>query len=319
MKKKKVLLIENNPAVQAQASLALSQIGYAVRTISKAAAIDENIEKIQPDAVICSDSVPGFDPLELSSRLKQTKASRNTVVLLLVDRDKEAEFQANPKISTIDEVLAKPFRTGQLTRAVQRAIANAYNVEEETSDALLLLIQDPFLQKVLEKLFDKNNIPWQLCEDTKELISATQKVAFPAIIAEWEAIEGVDWFDPEKMGELIVIMEDEANLMAIEKADKVHFITRPLSYKVIEKILSRVIEIGVERYAFNTRQLEQGAQAMLAARISAAIFERLINQQSLRDGQWDTAGEAAEEELLRVCNEFEKLFPMREQVGSSES
>lgn len=309
-KKKKVLLIEKNPAVQAMASLALGQIGLIVRTITNPAVVNENIAKILPDAIICSDSIAGFDPFELASALKKNEKTKETAFILLVERDNQAEARNHPNVEDVGEIIAKPFRSGQLARAVERAMQNT-STKELKSDSVMLLVKEPFLQKVFEKLFDKHNIGWKLSEDSDELISATQNASFPAIIVEWEAIEDLSWFDPEKMGELIVIIEDQTNLKAIKTTDKVHFVTRPLSYEKLQSILSKYVDLRAQRYAFDVRKLEHGAQAMLAAKISAAIFERLVNQQALRDGKWDTAGAAAEEELLRICREFETLFPMR--------
>ena len=297
-------------------SLALSQAGFSVQALSKVPEnIIEKLEKAQPAVVICSDKMGSFDPLKFSKKLKRSKKTKNIGVILLTERDRFDELKESASASNVDEVLVKPFRSGQISRAVQRVSANSVDKIEET-DQLLLVLKDPFLQKIFEKLLDKYNLPWQLCEDSSEVVSATKKIKYPAIVLEWESVPDLKWFEPDKMGELVVILNDQTHLKSMEKTEKVHFVTRPLSFDTIDNILSRIVAFSEDRFKFFNRSLEKGAQAMLAARISAAIFERLVNQQALRDGQWDTAGLAAEEELLRVCKEFEKLFPMRQQSGS---
>lgn len=301
-----VLLLDENSAVQAIVSLTLNQLGAEVKTLTKLKNLSSVIRRLKPQLILCASDMEGLDPFSLASTLKKHPTTQNIRIIVLSPSDQVAELGKKVEDQELFGILSKPFQSDQLTRLVQRVLTS-----EESKPSLLMLLGDHFLQKLLVRLFEKQNFNYQLCISADEIANAVKHFSYSVIVVEWDAVEDLNWFDPDTMGELVLIIPSETQLKSINRKENVHIITRPLTYEKLSDAFGRLVPLDMEVTGFKGKQLDYGAQAMLAARITASIFERLVSHNALRDGDWDTAGTAAREELIRVCSEFEALFPLR--------
>jgi len=314
--KTNILLIDPDPSAQASASLAFDEEQFSLQTLSIIPSnLVEKLSKAPPDIIICSSDICGvttseIDTFKLFRQIKDTKATANIGLLVLAERDDQVLMEAElAQGKNFDHVLAKPFNKGQIVRAVKETLSTESDTESSggaTGSGVLLLIKDALLQQVLKRFLDQRGLDWQLCSDQEEAVEASSKKSFAAICLEWETVENLDWFKPTEMGEMVIILEDETFLKSLQEAGTVNLITRPLSLEKLRKMFTKLFPDSEVETIDSQIELETNSQAMLAARISAAIFEKLVNQPALRNGQWHTAGKAAEEELIRICTDFSK-------------
>lgn len=307
--KPSILLIEPDTSIQTSVSLAADKFSAKLHILNDGSKALQAVETVCPDIILCAADVVNFEPFSLCDTIRADPQTALTFVAILVPKNEVGKFAAPAVDHGVDEILAKPFKPEQIQRLIERLLAQR-NAERKQQSALMLL-KDSFLQRLLGRLLDKQEITYELCDNVAEAKAFTKSSHFSALIVEWEAVENLDWYKPDEMGELLLIIPRDTQLKSINKHERVRIITRPLSFSQLSPILEDLLPFDTDILHSQKKQLDQGAQAMLAARAAASIFERLVSHNALRDGDWNSAGQAALEELLRICQAFEGRFPMK--------
>ena len=298
-----ILIIDGNPAVQALAVAALSKAGASVDSLADGQRAWVKISTSKPKIVFCATDVPGLDAYELCDRIKKEKALRQTIFVLLAPSDQRREITAKAQQSQIDKVLFKPFKSDQLRVLVEGLISNT---NREISMPCALFIADDFLRRILEKTLTKRNCTYISFPNVQALAEKATESPFTATIVDAAATQDFRWYLSNTMGQLIVLFPDEAQHKGTVLPPGVKSMHRPLSLKQLSLAFEDVVPKVTSAKDVETRPLESNEQTMLAARISAAIYERLLTQESLKFRKWDEASTAVTAEVLRICRSFKE-------------
>ncbi len=117
----KILVVEDEPALQDSLAYNLKRQGYQVQTVGDGGAALAAAREFQPDLIIMDIMLPGMDGLEITRLLRQEMA---TPVLMLTARADEIDRVVGLEIGA-DDYMTKPFSMRELlarVRAVFRRI-----------------------------------------------------------------------------------------------------------------------------------------------------------------------------------------------------
>jgi DNA-binding response OmpR family regulator len=114
--KKKILVMENDPAIIEIVSLILEDEGYEVKALNTESRILEVIDDYKPDVIILDIIRPSEEGTLLCLTLKQNAKTKHIPVIV---------FSTHPKVLTTlkevcaDDVVPKPFDVAELINAVE--------------------------------------------------------------------------------------------------------------------------------------------------------------------------------------------------------
>lgn len=115
---KKIMIIDDDPAIQEAFKLILSEETYDLTVHADGTAVVDNHFEI-PDLFILDRQLTGVDGIDLCKIIKERPATKNIPVIII---------SASPSIERIalsagaDEVLEKPFSINDLREAVARCV-----------------------------------------------------------------------------------------------------------------------------------------------------------------------------------------------------
>lgn len=265
-----------------------------------------------------SDDIPALEKFLLS--LKVDSCSTRPGILLLLQGDNLSLSLPDTVTRIIDEILQKPFRSEHIREACERICKRARErlAAEQTTPPLgeaksLLFVSDAVpLRSIISTLLEALEVEFTACNNVQEArhVLTHQRFALTIVAsrAQGLSVENEMSYQPN-MGTLYL----SAGTPPKNMPASAQFIKAPLSQKVILEILSRHPQLLPEGEAatLNDIRLSPGEQSLLAARISASVYERLLTQSPLSGGKWVDAADVALAETLRICEEFEKLIRRR--------
>jgi CheY-like chemotaxis protein len=119
--KKKVLLVEDNPATIDVLQKELLFLGYDAVVAEDGRQAVEKAASLQPDLIIMDISLPKMDGLEATSAIRKNPGTRSIPILAATARalpgDREKCIQAG-----CDDYLAKPFSHRELGAALKKLL-----------------------------------------------------------------------------------------------------------------------------------------------------------------------------------------------------
>lgn len=119
MAEKRILMIDDEQAIQAVASLSLKmEANWQVLTANSGPEGLAIARQEQPDAILLDVMMPNMDGIETFKQLQQTPSTRNIPVILLTAKAQTAEQQQLQNLG-VAGVITKPFNS--LTLASQIA------------------------------------------------------------------------------------------------------------------------------------------------------------------------------------------------------
>ncbi|MGI9032305.1 MAG: response regulator transcription factor [Acidimicrobiales bacterium] len=133
----RILVVDDEPAVQASLERILRQAGYQVGSASDGRRALTAVAETAPDAIVLDVVMPGLDGLEVTRRLRHM--GDRTPVLLLTARDGVSDRVAGLDAGA-DDYLAKPFAVEELLarlRALLRRSGAAEPMELRVGDLVL--------------------------------------------------------------------------------------------------------------------------------------------------------------------------------------
>ena len=299
--KKTVLLIDTNSAVQAITSLALNRIGVTVEQLTDPSAAGARIRDLRPHLVLCASDMKGLDAYELCRQLKSDKALRRIPFVLLAggEQGEDAGDQA-----IVDATIFKPFKSEQLRQTVQNLLTSTAQ-ELDESDSVAIFIEDGLTRGLIEHYISKHSTDMSVFHSVEEFKKIAEKTHFPLTIIDWDGKTPLDWFESDKMGTLIIVSYDEKVKDHEDLPLDLRVIVRPLSIEKLDRGLQNFLPEPPPDVDGDTPPLEVNEQALLAAKISVAVYQRLLTQDALKNRSWDEASTAVGAEALRVCLEQE--------------
>jgi CheY-like chemotaxis protein len=300
--KKTVLLIDTNSAVQAITSLALNRIGVNVEQVTDASAAAARIRDLRPHLVLCATDMKGLDAYELCADLKADKTLRR-IPFVVLEGGEDAATEAQTQ--SVDAVISKPFKSEQLRATVQELLAQSSQELNET-DTVALVIENSLARAIVRRFITHHATEVAIFASVAEYVDACKKEHYPLTVIDWNGKSSLSWFNHEKMGTLVVVSYDERTKDHAELPPDVRIILRPLSFVKLEKGFHGFLQPPPDAGDEDLPPLESSEQALLAAKISVAVFQRLLVQDALRNRSWEEASAAVGAEALRVCLELEE-------------
>ena len=121
MKRKRILVIDDDPDLRTAVEMRFSAAGFEVLP---AAGGEEGLElarRKQPAAIILDINMPGLDGLETCRRLRAGERTRNIPVVMLTARTRVGELEEGLQAGA-DTYLTKPFDGPELLAEVKQLI-----------------------------------------------------------------------------------------------------------------------------------------------------------------------------------------------------
>jgi two-component system response regulator MtrA len=115
-----VVVVDDDPVIQAILEAVLSGGGYRVELAPEASGAVAAVRRTRPAAVLVDRMLPGRDGIDLCRdlRAEPESSSRPSIVLLTADADRvQPELAA---AAGIDAVVAKPFQPAELLQLLSR-------------------------------------------------------------------------------------------------------------------------------------------------------------------------------------------------------
>lgn len=136
----KILLVEDEPAIQELLAFNVNQCGYqAIQALDAAAAL-EHVSRELPDLILLDWMLPGISGIELAKRWRSDQRTRNVPIIMLTARTDERDKIMGLE-SGADDYITKPFSPRELMariRAVLRRRAPEMSEETVTAAGLAL-------------------------------------------------------------------------------------------------------------------------------------------------------------------------------------
>lgn len=122
MAEKRILIIDDEQAIQAVASLSLKmEAGWKVITANSGAEGIAIAAKEQPDAILLDVMMPMLDGIETFKQLQQSSLTRNIPVILLTAKAQAAEQQQFKSLG-VAGVITKPFNSLTLASQIAKVL-----------------------------------------------------------------------------------------------------------------------------------------------------------------------------------------------------
>jgi len=118
----RVLIVEDEESILLSLEFLLAKEGYAVTTARDGAAALRALQAHPPDLVLLDVMLPLIDGFELCRLIRENPALRNTRIMLVTARGREAEVARGLALGA-DAYLTKPFSTRDLMDRVRALLA----------------------------------------------------------------------------------------------------------------------------------------------------------------------------------------------------
>lgn len=115
---KKVLVVDDEPAIAALARIKLMNEGFDVATAHSGKEALDKVADEPPDVMVLDVMMPGMDGWEVARRLRENPATKDIPILMLTALG--IREQQVPELAEIDEYYTKPFEGSTLVDLVRK-------------------------------------------------------------------------------------------------------------------------------------------------------------------------------------------------------
>lgn len=120
MRKKRILLVDDEPSVTRLLKLTLEQSGnYEVRELNAGAKVVETARDFKPDLVLLDVMLPDLDGGEVAAAMKNDSKLKKTPIVFLTAAVNEAEVKANKGKIGGFPFIAKPLHVKNVIEAIE--------------------------------------------------------------------------------------------------------------------------------------------------------------------------------------------------------
>src|SRR5690606_36460463 len=123
----KILIVEDELALQETLTYNLKKEGYTVETVGDGRAALESARQLKPDLIMLDIMLPEMDGFEVARILRQ---EMTTAILMLTARDDEIDRVVGLEV-VADDYLTKPFSMRELVARVKAQLRRARLLREE--------------------------------------------------------------------------------------------------------------------------------------------------------------------------------------------
>src|SRR5512142_3236028 len=117
----KILLVEDEPAIQELLTFNVQQCGFHPIQAGDAAAALAHISRELPDLILLDWMLPGIGGIELARRLRADQRTRNVPIIMLTARTEERDKVLGLE-SGADDYITKPFSPRELMARIRAVL-----------------------------------------------------------------------------------------------------------------------------------------------------------------------------------------------------
>jgi two-component system phosphate regulon response regulator PhoB len=129
----KILVVEDEPAIQTLIAINLRRAGHEVETALDAETAQRMVNEALPDLILLDWMLPGISGLELARRLRTDGRSRQVPIIMLTARGEERDKVQGLETGA-DDYITKPFSPRELLARIQAVLRR--RAPEATEDAV---------------------------------------------------------------------------------------------------------------------------------------------------------------------------------------
>jgi len=143
----KILVVEDEPAIQALIAVNLRRAGHEVIAALDAESARRHVDSALPDLVLLDWMLPGMSGLDFARRLRAEARTRDLPIIMLTARGAEADKVQGLSVGA-DDYVTKPFSPKELLARIQAVLRRQR--PQATEDALEIgeLRLDPATHRV---------------------------------------------------------------------------------------------------------------------------------------------------------------------------
>ena len=167
----KILIVEDEIALQETLAYNLKKEGYIVETVGDGRSALEAARKLKPDLIVLDIMLPEMDGFEVARTLRK---EMTTGILMLTARDDEIDRVVGLEVGA-DDYLTKPFSMRELVARVKAQLRRARLLREELGKPVAetpheTLTFDNLVINLTRREVTLNNTPMQLKPKEYELL-----------------------------------------------------------------------------------------------------------------------------------------------------
>ena len=121
----RILVVEDQQALQALLAYNLTARGYEVTVIGDGEDALNDVKALPPDAILLDWNLPGLSGLQFCKAVRKNRRLRQTPILMVTARDSEADIIQALEAGA-DDYIAKPFSVAQLLARLKAVLRRAY-------------------------------------------------------------------------------------------------------------------------------------------------------------------------------------------------
>ncbi len=146
----KILIVEDEPAIQTLIAVNLRRAGHEVMTALDAEDAGRQIRETMPDLVLLDWMLPGISGIEFARRLRADPRTREVPIIMLTARGEERDKVQGLETGA-DDYITKPFSPRELQARIQAVLRR--RLPQTTDDPVVMgdLRLDPATHRVLAR------------------------------------------------------------------------------------------------------------------------------------------------------------------------
>ncbi|OOG26803.1 phosphate regulon transcriptional regulatory protein PhoB [Thioalkalivibrio denitrificans] len=121
MNGKRVLIVEDEPAIRELVGFALARAGFEVDEAADGTEAQARLSERLPDMIVLDWMLPGISGLELARRLKRDEYTREVPIIMLTARGEEDDKVGGLEAG-VDDYVTKPFSPRELVARIKAVI-----------------------------------------------------------------------------------------------------------------------------------------------------------------------------------------------------
>ncbi len=121
---KRILIIEDEPAIREMVGLALGRAGYEMAEAADAGEANSAIADHRPDLILLDWMLPGVSGIDLARRLKKDDLTREIPIIMLTARGEETDKVRGLEVGA-DDYVTKPFSPRELVARIKAVLRRA--------------------------------------------------------------------------------------------------------------------------------------------------------------------------------------------------
>lgn len=158
MKKKKILVIEDDATLREDLKDFLNEEGYQITTAADGlSGVNMAISQI-PDMILCDITMPGMSGLELFKTIQQLKTTSAIPLIFITAKAEKEDIRAGMQLGA-DDYITKPFDLNELLHTIKIRLEKQERFQKSYDEKFYALLDNPLLGVFIysEKKFEYVN------------------------------------------------------------------------------------------------------------------------------------------------------------------